>query len=556
MTQQAAKAFDRLSKAILSDYFAQFPQLAVAAGLHDYDGRVTDLSPGTLDDWAKTLKGQTEALAAVDLASLDPERRLDAQVLQHAVGHALFKMEDRRLFRRSPLDYVDLVDPTSYVKRRYAPLVDRAAALARHLSQIPRVLAEARNLLELPLPAPDVQTAAALMEGTATLIRTGLDDALVPLEGHADRLLAEVRQAREAAEEAVTEFALWLRSLEATEGTISEFALGAVALQRMLATGEAVTVDLNKLLSMGEADLARNQQALAAVAHAVDPEGGPDAALRGPGARGPDADDLVAATQAVVAELQAWLSGQGIVDVPEGGELEVQVSPPHLRWAFAWMDSPGAFEQATESYFYVTPPEPSWSKGRSEEWLTKFAPGRLRVVAIHEAYPGHFVHHLHVRRHASGVRRYFGAYSAWEAWAHYGEQLAIEAGYRPDDLGLRIAQLGEAILRDVRLVAALGMHAGGMTVDRAAALFEQHAYLAPAAARAEAVRGTFDPGYCNYTLGKLMLLKMREDARAAAKAAGEPFILRAFHDRYLAYGPAPLPLVREAMLGPGAGPAL
>jgi uncharacterized protein (DUF885 family) len=220
------------------------------------------------------------------------------------------------------------------------------------------------------------------------------------------------------------------------------------------------------------------------------------------------------------------------------------------------MSAPGAFDDSDVSYFYVTPPEPEWDDLRRQEWLTKFSSSRLRVVSIHEAYPGHFVHHLHVRRIKSGVRRFFGTYAAWEAWAHYAEQLAIEAGYRPDDLTLRAAQLGEAILRDVRLLAALGMHAGEMSVDEAQRLFEEQAFLAPATARAEAVRGTFDPGYLNYTLGKLMLLKLRDDARAAARAAGEPFHLRDFHSRYLSHGPVPLPLVRKAMLGPGAGDAL
>jgi uncharacterized protein (DUF885 family) len=211
------------------------------------------------------------------------------------------------------------------------------------------------------------------------------------------------------------------------------------------------------------------------------------------------------------------------------------------------MDSPGAFEEvAEESFYYVTPPEDHWPPEQQEEWLTKFDYATLRDVSIHEAYPGHYIHFLHTKGVPSKVRRIFGAYSFWEAWAHYVEQLMIEQGFRPEDRELRLAQLSEALLRNVRYIVAIKMHTQGMTVDEATAMFAEQAYLAAKPARQEAVRGTFDPGYLNYTLGKLMLLKLREDVRARE---GESFDLQSFHDRFLSYGAPPVPLVRWAMLG-------
>jgi uncharacterized protein (DUF885 family) len=549
-------AFDRLAKAVLDDYLEQFPQEAVGAGVHKYDGRITELGPGALADWSARLARQAAALDEVRAEDLDEDRALDLEVLRHAVRFEQHRVADRGLFRRSPMDLVHTLDPTVYLKREYAPLEYRCAALARHLGQIPRTLEEGRELLEPPLPAPDVRTAAALLDGIAELIAVGMDEALTPLGEQAGALADEVTQARQAAAEAVSAFGSWLRELEESGGTTSEFALGEECLARMLAAGEAVNLPLDRIEEIGREDLARNQRALAAITQAVDPDAAPADVLRKLDLDTPAADDLVAVTESVLAELETWLADQTVVDLPEGGTLEVDLSPPHLRWAFAWMSAPGPFETAKESFFYVTPPEEAWDDTRRQEWMTKFSAGRLRVVALHEAYPGHYVHHLHVRRVPSDVRRFFSAYSAWEAWAHYSEQLATEAGYRPDDLSLRAAQLGEALLRNVRLLVAIGMHAGGMSLDEAQGLFETDAHLAPAAARAEAVRGAFDPGFMNYTLGKLMLLKLRDDSRARAKADGEPFNLRAFHDAYLAYGPIPLPLVRRAMLGPDASDAL
>jgi uncharacterized protein (DUF885 family) len=248
--------------------------------------------------------------------------------------------------------------------------------------------------------------------------------------------------------------------------------------------------------------------------------------------------------------LRAWIVEHDVVGVPSDVPCRVEETPSYLRWAFAMMDAPGAFEEvATEAFYYITPPEPDWPAERQEQWLTKFSYGTLRDVSMHEAYPGHYVHYLHYRRVPSKIRRVFGAYSFWEAWAHYSEHLMVELGYRPEDQELRLAELAEALLRDVRFLASIGMHTGDMTVDEATRMFVDKAFMAEAPARQEAVRGTFDPGYLNYTLGKLMLLKLRDDYRAQREAAGEPFRLREFHDRFLSFGAPPVPLVRRELLG-------
>ena len=226
-----------------------------------------------------------------------------------------------------------------------------------------------------------------------------------------------------------------------------------------------------------------------------------------------------------------------------------------MRYAFAAMDSPGSLEtRATESYYYVTPVEETWTDTQAEEWLSNFNYDTLRIISIHEVYPGHFVHHLHnsYGRPLPLVNRVASSYAFTEGWAHYTEEMMLETEYARGQAALRVTQLLEALVRNCRYLCALGMHTQGMTVDEATRFFMDNAYMEELPARREALRGTFDPGYLNYTLGKLMILKLREDYR---REQGSAYTLKGFHDRLLSYGAPPLPLLREVMLAnPGDGP--
>lgn len=543
--------------ACLGDYFDRYPQYAARLGLHDYDGRVTDLSPEALDEWPARARGHMRRLAALDDTGLDADARLDRDALVMAMEHEVFACEVLGAYRRDPMDVVNLVDVSGYLKRDYAPLADRAAGLRRHLAEVPRVLQEARMSLRLPAPAPLVDTAVGLLEGVERFLAEDLVAAVEPLKEEAPGLVDEVRAARDVAAEAVADHVAFLAGLSEGGNTVAAFAIGEAAFRTQLRTQEGVTTDLDRLAEMGRADLARNTAALESVARAIEADADPRRVIADLAADHPPAKELVAVTEGMLAELRGWLEDQGLVTVPPGGRLLVAPTPPFLRWAFAMMDAPGAFEAETaEAYYYITLPNPDWPKEEQAQWLTKFARGSLRDVSIHEAYPGHYVQNLHLRRVPGRVRRVFASYATIEGWAHYSEQLVIEAGYRPEDLALRLAQLGEAILRDVRLLAAIEMHARGLGVAEAEGMFQDLAHMAPAAARAEAVRGTFDSGYGSYALGKWMLLKLRHDYKRAAKETEAGFSLRRFHDDFLALGAPPMPLVRGALLGTESGDVL
>ena len=262
----------------------------------------------------------------------------------------------------------------------------------------------------------------------------------------------------------------------------------------------------------------------------------------------PTAQGLIPDTRDLLEDIRHALIDHGIVSLPSEDRCQVIETPTFMRYAFAAMDSAGALEtEATESFYYVTPVEDHWTPEQAEEWLSKFDYNTLRIISIHEVYPGHFVHHLHNRygRPLPLVNRVATSYAFTEGWAHYTEQMMLETDYGVGRPELRLTQLLEALVRNCRYVCSVAMHTGDMTVDEATKFFMDNAFMAEYPSRREALRGTFDPGYLNYTLGKLMILKLRDDYR---RERNGDYSLRGFHDRLLSYGAPPLPLLRNVML--------
>jgi uncharacterized protein (DUF885 family) len=246
--------------------------------------------------------------------------------------------------------------------------------------------------------------------------------------------------------------------------------------------------------------------------------------------------------------LQDFIRQHHIVTIPSPVQPIVEETPPFMRaLTSASMDTPGAFEKvAKEAYFNVTLPEPGWSAQKTKEWMEGFNRGTITSTAIHEAYPGHYTQFLWVQRAPSIVRRVIGSGSNAEGWAHYCEQMMFEQGYGNGDPKLRLGQIQEALLRDARYIVGIQMHTGKMTFDQAVEFFVNEGHQTRAVAEREAKRGTADPTYLVYTLGKLEILKLREDYR---KAKGAQFSLEEFHNRFLQQGYPPIPIVRRELLG-------
>jgi uncharacterized protein (DUF885 family) len=533
--------FDTLIGSILDDFYASRPTEARWLGLHQYDGLVGDHSRSGLAERLRRLNEQTTALESIADEELNYDERFDRDLLLAQLRLERFQLAELRDRARNPIVWSDDIDLSGYLMRSYAPIDERARALKQQAALIPTVLANATEVLDSDLSRPVVATALDVFRGAVSFIRDELPAALAEA-GSTISVDAEMSEALTAIEQFI---ALLEHRLQHAH---DDFAIGADLLRKLVSYGEMVDIEIEDLLRIGEVDLARNLDLARATAAAIDPSASVADVVRAEGRDHPAADQLINEVSAVLESVRQYVVDHEIVTIPTEARCIVEETPSFLRWAFAMMDTAGPYEDASvESYYFVTPPEPDWDAERQEEWLSNFERSGLPGLSTHEAYPGHFVHFQHLRNVASPVRRMAISYSFVEGWAHYVEEMMLEEGFGGGNPRYRLSQLKGALLRNCRLVVSIKMHAFGMSLDDATNFFMVNGFLEEAPARAEAVRGTFDPGYLNYNFGLLMMRKLRADVQ---EQEGDRFSLRVFHDRLLALGAPPFALARQ-VLTPG-----
>ncbi len=560
------QAVDALAERAIREHWDFLPTSGSRIGRHEYDGQLPDFSAGRVRRRVEELHqslAQLSALAADDGVGAgvndDDARmsRLSRRLLEMFLRRELFNLEEMRTLHNNPQRQVGYLGVGGYVQRDYAPLPERLRAATAALRQVPDFLATLDGLTEPELGEPIRDMAVEAYRGMASFYRTGLAAASAECAGSAPDLAAEFDAARETAAVAVGEF---VEKLQARQ-TRPDFAIGSELYRRMLEVGEGVNTPLLDILSIGQANLEQNLRRLDEAAARIAPGKSVREAVAQVAANHPTAEGLIPDTQDMLEDIRQALIDHDIIGLPSEERCQVTETPSYMRYAFAAMDSPGGLEEvATEAFYYVTPVEPDWTPRQQEEWLTNFNYHTLKIVSIHEVYPGHYVHNLHNRYGRAGheaglplINRVATSYAFSEGWAHYTEEMMLETEYGRDEPALWLTQLLEALVRNCRYLCSLGMHTQGMTVDEATQFFQAHAYMEEHPARREALRGTFDPGYLNYTLGKLMLLKLRQDWR---RQEGSAYSLRRFHDAALSWGAPPVPLLRGAMLADGGGEIL
>ena len=418
----ASNTLAALVQEFLTSMYETHPTVAASLGLHVYDGRVPDLSEHARADRAAALRAQARRAAALPETGLGRDDRHDATLLRLAIDEELFELESLRDFERNPIAYAGAIDVSNYVKRDYAPFEHRLAVLIEHLRQIPDVLANARTTLRSPLPRPFVDTALDVYAGTVTY-HEGELPAAVQAAG-AGEAQGAFERANNTALGALRGFIQYLTDDLRPRAT-AQFAIGEDRFRTMLRLGEMVDVDLDRLLEIGRRDLDENTQRLRAACEIAAPGMAVRDAIKRQGADHPPADRLIEEAARVLDELRAFVEDRGIVTIPSDVRCRVEPTPPFLRWAFAMMDTAGPFEPSSDSFYYVTPPEPGWTAAQTEEWLTKFDYATLRDVGTHEVYPGHYVHFLHVREIKRPLRQVLTSYAFVEGWAHDAEQLML-----------------------------------------------------------------------------------------------------------------------------------
>ncbi len=551
------REFQRLSEEFLAGHLQWRPAMGVALGLHEYDGQTTDYSRASLDAELARLKGFDRRLAALDTASMTPRTFYDYRILRAAIAREMFRFEEREAFTRNPMTYAGALNVLIYVKRDFAPFEQRVRSLTTILEGAPKIFSAARANLAESLPRPFIETAIEQAQGSVDFLSKDLVEALKPLKNEAQRACFAAANAR--AIEELRNYATWLKEQRLPKAN-ENYAIGREKFARMLSDGELVQESPEKILEVGLRDLAREQKIFADTARLIDPTLPPIKVFKAIQRDHPTAENLIPDTKKNLEAIRQFVVERRVITIPSKVRARVEETPPFDRaTSFASMDTPGPFEKkATEAYYYVTPVEKEWPAQQKEEWLTAFNYYTTDVVSIHEAYPGHYVQFLCLNASpANRLEKILDSYSFIEGWAHYTEQMLLDEGF-PGTTGktptaeetlrtakYRLAQSDEALLRLCRLCVAIKMHCQGMNVDEATKFFQANCYYEEKPARQEAIRGTFDPEYLYYTLGKLQILKLREDWR---KEKGAAFTLQKFHDEFLRHGMPPIRLLREVML--------
>jgi uncharacterized protein (DUF885 family) len=524
-------------------YFRAHPSFAVAQGKHEFDGQMPDWSAeGIQKEIARMEQMRARAVGFND-DSLMPEERFQRDYVVSRIDNDLFSLREARQPFTNPAWYFDSgLDPSTYVTTPYAPPDQRARAFIAYAKQVPKALEQIKANLQLPLPRTFVDFGVASFGGFVDFYRNDVPQAFAEIP---DDLKQELTAAIEPAAVAMEDFAKWLESQRATAN--DNYALGPERFAAMLRMTENVDVPLEKIEAVGRADLERNLSALNEACKAFAPGAKVEECVARMTADKPDGG-AVAGARAQLETLKKYILDHDIVSIPGAEEARVEEAPAYRRQNFAYINIPGPFEKELPSIYYIAPPDPKWSKAEQDAYI----PGRadLMFTSIHEVWPGHFLQFLHSNRSPWRFGQLFVGYAFAEGWAHYGEELMIEQGIAAKEPELHIGQLLNALLRNVRYMCAIGLHTQNMTVAQCERMFKEKAFQDAGNARQQAARGTYDPGYLNYTLGKLMIRKLRDDW---SSSRGGRQAWKQFNDEFLSYGGPPIPLVRSQMMPGPAG---
>ncbi|MDT8321144.1 MAG: DUF885 domain-containing protein, partial [Xanthomonadales bacterium] len=474
--------------------------------------------------------------------ALGPQGRHQREYLLWAIDRALFWLDKAEWPFVNPAFYFDWMsdslDPGPYIALDYAPLEERMQAYTRYAGSIPRVAEQIRANLRMPMARTRLQYGIDSFGGLADYFADDVPAVFAAVDD--PQLQQNFSAANEAAAQAMRTLANWLQSQLAT--ATEDYALGSEPFRQMLFDTERVDIPLEELLALGRADLQRNQLALGEACA----EFAPGESIRSCFARMADRKPpggAVAAAREQLEETRAFVIENNLVTIPGDEKALVAESPPYARSNFAYISIPGPYEKNQPSVYYISPPDPDWP----EEVQQAYMPGEadLLFTSVHEVWPGHFLNFLHANRAEWIFGRVFVTYAFGEGWAHYTEEMMLDAGLRDASPETRIGQVSNALLRNARFLSAIGLHTGGMTVEESQRLFLDEAYQDEGTARQQAARGTYDPGYLKYTLGKLMIRELRADWTRERQGRDS---WKAFHDTFLSFGGPPIPLVRARMM--------
>jgi len=558
-TPPTTRSDDAKLMALADDYFDSFyfptnPTTATTDGIHRYDERLEIYTRSGINAQIKTLKAYETRFAAVKPATLSEQLAGDRELLLSNIRSSLLTLQTLRPWEKNADSYSSGITASAYavMQRKFAAPNERLRLLIAREKLMPAVFEAARRNLRNP-PLIYTQIALEQMPGIVGFFQNDLPAAFNEADDSA--LQIEFAKSNAAVIAALKDYAAWLKDylLPHSHG---DFRLGAATFSAKLRYDEMVNTPLDKLLVLGFANLRDNQQEFARVAKLYDPTRTPLQVLQELSADHPAPSKLLDAFDATFAGLVKFIDAKKIITIPAAARPILRETPPFLRaTTFASMDTPGPYESvAKEAYFDVTLPDPGWDAAKTEGFMAQFNYPVINNVTVHEAYPGHYIQFLWMHRIDDRVRKLLGANTNAEGWAHYCEQMILDEGYGDPGVGakdtresqlLRLGQLQDALLRNARFIVGIKLHTGQMTLDQAIDFFVKEGYQSREVGEVETKRGTSDPTYLYYTLGKLQILKLRSDLKARE---GSSFTLQSFHDRFMQQGFPPLKIVRKALL--------
>ena len=516
-----------------SGYFEFNPAAAVNGGLHEFDGRLPDFSPDGIRAKLAWLEDMRARTMAIRRDGLDVRDRLLRDYLEIVIDTELFNIRVLKVLENNTwYDYLAL-DPNVYVARDYAPPEVRMDAYTRHARALPTAIAAMRDTVK-PMPSGHARGFQDYLDGLATFVTTVPYDAFASVRDEGRQ--AAMRQANDEAAAALTGLSRWIGGSPRDEA----FALGRDRFAQFLWDLERIDTAAGELEEMAQKDLERNMQTLRRACESFSPGASIEDCRARVASRKP-IDGPVAAATRQVAMLRQRIVERDIVSLPDE-EVIVAESPPHMRTGTAYISVAGPYESPTPSFYYVSPPDPTWSAEDQAAFVQSEAD--LMTTTTHCVWPGHILEAVRCHRHGNPLAAFTYSYAYCEGWCVYSEEMMLHEAL-DDDPELAIGQLQNALMGDVRVLVAVGLHTGGMTIPEAERLFREKAFCDPGSAREEAVRGSFDPGYLFYTAGKWMVEKLRDDWLALHPRGS----LRDFHEAFLSLGDVPIVLLRKALLG-------
>lgn len=558
--QQFAKVSDEYFDQV---YFRYAPSAGTQAGLHQYDSQLENYSRKNIDAQIAALKDFEARIEAIQPArsAANFVPRSDREIVLSNIRSQLLTLETIRPWQKNADDYSSACANGVFVlmERNFAPPDERLRSVVEREKQMPVLLAAARENLHNP-PQIFTQIAIEQLPDIVGFFQHDVPEAFSDARDPAVK--AEFAKANAAVVVDLQNYLQWLKT-DLLPRSNGDFRIGADAFRKKLAYDEMVDLPLDKLLELGWADLRKNQEHFRQVAAELEPGKDPRAVLLELDEDHPAPDQLLNSFHATFDGLVDFIRTHHIVTIPSDAQPILEETPPFMRaTTMASMDTPGPYEtHATEAYFNVTLPDPKMTPAEVEGYMHSFNVGTVVSTAVHEAYPGHYVQFLWLLQAPSKVRKLLGANTNAEGWAHYCEQMMLDEGYGQLGAGakdehearlLRLGQLQDALLRNARFIVGIEMHTRNMSIEQAEEFFQKEGYQSKEVADVETKRGAGDPTYLYYTLGKLEIMKLREDVK---KREGVAFSLEKFHDDFLRQGFPPIKIVREAMLGDGS-PAL